>query len=706
MPQLMHKVINELLVKKRNYASVEDVVKLLERQKDKCNCCGDVLTKRREVDHILPLAEGGSNELDNLQLLCLECHSTKTEHEEHSSGSTRFHTLESQLSPHLVEVFHKSPKPMQFTGSWRPLPKSCDVCKCLDVAGCRSNAILEYEYGLPIFSPLDHVERIMDDDGCMIKDLKSFAMIWVHCPDVDLDNRKQAKAAFPWTGSRWYALGAVIYMLQTGAITADNLVYGIQASRTFNPKILKEAFDTIHSIIDLAMEGHMPTDDEEVLDTTSLKKRAILSTIGIWNSTERLIWKVVRSQYVEDCPTTPQRRQDVGEGLWDFKWSQDILDNRSMRPIGQIALDMEHVLIDKAMRALRKMPNIVTYGAVVDCVFYSNKGFYDPVADFVESQRFPSGKPMFKVQDEPRFKVPSCPIRHEDRSVQFEPVQPWKHYFEDSGVDFATLLRENGGGMILGAGGVGKTVLVNSLIANIKAEAASRGVVAKIHVCALRHAAKALLDNGKTLAHLLYKLKDAREFWLVVDEASEIPLSMWADIVRWKLMDVRFVVVGDFAGQLTPIADRWSDAMQKHDIQDSGFLHSLVNGVQVHLTTCRRCAEDMPHFELTKALYNKAFYKPGGLVNHELFAKELRMTIAELRPKFPMPEGGLADITLTISHYMRIAVNTFTNEILQQRHVDKRWMPWDKEHLPGFTMQPQSCWIWKCMNVIGCTRKS
>ena len=59
-----------------------------------------------EVDHILSLAESGRNELDNLQLLCKECHATKTEHEEHSSGTTRFHTLDSQLSPHLMGVFH------------------------------------------------------------------------------------------------------------------------------------------------------------------------------------------------------------------------------------------------------------------------------------------------------------------------------------------------------------------------------------------------------------------------------------------------------------------------------------------------------------------------------------------------------------------------------------------------------------------------
>ena len=126
-------------------------------------------------------------------------------------------------------------------------------------------------------------------------------MLWLNCPDVDLSDNEQAKAAFPWTGARWYVLGAVLYMLKTGCVTADNLVYGIRPSRKLNPKLLHEAFDTIHSVMDLAMEAH-EKDEELVADLGALKTRAVLSTIGLWNNTERLAWNVVRSQYVEDCP--------------------------------------------------------------------------------------------------------------------------------------------------------------------------------------------------------------------------------------------------------------------------------------------------------------------------------------------------------------------------------------------------------------------
>lgn len=39
-----------------------------------------------EVDHIVPLSQGGSNSFDNLQSLCKTCHSIKTAREDHRWG--------------------------------------------------------------------------------------------------------------------------------------------------------------------------------------------------------------------------------------------------------------------------------------------------------------------------------------------------------------------------------------------------------------------------------------------------------------------------------------------------------------------------------------------------------------------------------------------------------------------------------------------
>jgi len=47
-------------------------------------------------------------------------------------------------------------------------------------------------------------------------------------------------------------------------------------------------------------------------------------------------------------------------------------------------------------------------------------------------------------------------------------------------------------------------------------------------------------------------------------------------------MDVYFVIMGDFDGQLKPICDKWAGAMEKHDIRKSQFLHDLAGGLRLN----------------------------------------------------------------------------------------------------------------------------
>lgn len=47
-------------------------------QKWKCNSCLNILNASYEIDHIIPLYHGGSNDLNNLQALCRNCHGQKT----------------------------------------------------------------------------------------------------------------------------------------------------------------------------------------------------------------------------------------------------------------------------------------------------------------------------------------------------------------------------------------------------------------------------------------------------------------------------------------------------------------------------------------------------------------------------------------------------------------------------------------------------
>lgn len=57
--------------------TVEDVKRIRSLQKDRCGYCPTILKGRGHVDHIIALANGGTNWPSNLQLLCKPCNIAK-----------------------------------------------------------------------------------------------------------------------------------------------------------------------------------------------------------------------------------------------------------------------------------------------------------------------------------------------------------------------------------------------------------------------------------------------------------------------------------------------------------------------------------------------------------------------------------------------------------------------------------------------------
>ena len=62
----------------KRYTSENEIRTLFRRQHGRCAMCGRMLLDVFHIDHVIALARGGTDTLDNKQLLCISCHRVKT----------------------------------------------------------------------------------------------------------------------------------------------------------------------------------------------------------------------------------------------------------------------------------------------------------------------------------------------------------------------------------------------------------------------------------------------------------------------------------------------------------------------------------------------------------------------------------------------------------------------------------------------------
>jgi hypothetical protein len=321
----------------------------------------------------------------------------------------------------------------------------------------------------------------------------------------------------------------------------------------------------------------------------------------------------------------------------------------------------------------------------VDGVF-----FVDHPKRVFELPRFANGDPIFQVKLEPRSKVPkwfnrdgllrSMPSPPEDRSAA---RLAWQSLHEvgdptTSQARLADAIIANGGGVVTGAAGTGKSYLQKLLVQKLQ-EQGHRVVLG-----APTHAAAKLMDvRAKTIQHLFYKQKHQRNFWWVVDEAFQAALHHWGQLAAFQLVGCRFVFLGD-PFQLPPVADalRHEGA---DDLVASDLVHSLSRGLRVTLTHYRR-GTSPDHFNYFTGLYARV----GQRVDREMLLELLGRYGS--RPLPPKP-----DLVLVMSHRSRLAINALVN---------KRAAPADAMQLfpvsqPTATLDTQPMKIWVGQTLLG-----
>ena len=76
-----------------------------QQQNNKCNICKTELEKFH-IDHILPLASGGSNDAENLQGICISCHNDKTKKEREITNYVNDDPLRSSYNSKIRQLMN------------------------------------------------------------------------------------------------------------------------------------------------------------------------------------------------------------------------------------------------------------------------------------------------------------------------------------------------------------------------------------------------------------------------------------------------------------------------------------------------------------------------------------------------------------------------------------------------------------------------
>ena len=93
----------------------------------------------------------------------------------------------------------------------------------LDARGSRPNAVWEYPYRLPIFSPIDEPERCLTGDGHWVRNPSEWDYVWVAASGkdlgLDLEDPEDADYCMPYDGEHLYPIHVVVTLLKENVIT-------------------------------------------------------------------------------------------------------------------------------------------------------------------------------------------------------------------------------------------------------------------------------------------------------------------------------------------------------------------------------------------------------------------------------------------------------------------------------------------------------
>jgi hypothetical protein len=680
----------------------DEVDKILTKYDHRCAQCDDKLATY-DLDHIQPLCDGGSDEMDNMQPLCLPCHAEKCSSERRSIYGK---TMYSELNIDVQEGLWDAPKPRQLY-----FGDNTQNCLELDISKCRRRALERSVNEFPEACILDTIQKYVGQPHW------EFAYVDAGPPDTT-----DFQHYCFYSGPRWYHRELFFSgkYLNTRNAKGEVIDYThikciFKASQTWPANTIALIYKEMQALMTAALDEYNWLERERATLNEKFIKEAILAMQGSWLTQHKYAYDITESTHSSDVSKkihsfqtlsskmTQEEyeasiihgtcNQRIENGVTRFASRTEILTNRTMYLIGLQALNTEHKYMGWAVYQTRTLPaQIQIKGAIVDCLLLKCKSKADEeiVKQFFASWT-PEGVPFARVKsvkDSTHIKLKEhevqkrhsswvpyyCQQDNEDEdkedeqqqrfdsdtygnwyfTARFKYERVWREIVEEPGIgtcdendtwqeQVANEIVKNRGAIVTGCGGCGKSKILEL----VKKKFEDFGY--KVEPCAFTHVASANVD-GDTILRQLHSNSQAKRRVFLVDEGSMVSIRLWAALQTLQFTGNVFVVFGDWAGQLPPIPDRESLEIWR-TLPRSDFMHQLVNGLSIQINKYRR-GKDYGHYMFVKSLYP-----------HDS-KEELGSALRQARVRYPAKTFDLTGTTLCLTNKCRVAVNEYVNKRL------------------------------------------
>ena len=554
----------------RHQPTKEERKKIFEDAGSCCASCEKAIkpNQKFDIDHIIPLGDGGTNDPENLQVLCVPCHFAKT-HEEHQQGYVKLSKTESSFNSVVKEIFNSTlNNKYAFVETIKneiPTKLQNNKIHFFDKVRCRKSVMYHNQYDYPLFTVID--------EPVFYKGIKKAGLYFV-----------ETTCYVPMRGNGWYSQPMIEYCLQAGLIKETNITHAIYASLSVPKNYFNEFIDFLYTEMD------------------DKAKLSVNSMIGCFKPKERENW---RSLLITKNPNTAYAHfldkngcfidtRHIGDETY-YQVFDRYYSNReeTEAPIYNQILEQEAIEVHKLMALIESKGGVVLDLSTdcVSCVFKTDNSPFDTIKigdnNYIYGHYDDAEQKEFKYRKEDkegrlqieRMAKTTRPEYYYHKIKQFNIVpdnDDFKYLVDlilDSGKSFH----------IDGRAGCGKTYLMKMLQNEmIQREIKYKSLAPTNKACRL--------INGETMHKFASMatgtfIRETDIKYIFIDEVSMMPEMFYKFFIVLKRMrpDIKFIIAGDFA-QLLPVKDRIVNCNYK----ESQALHELCDGNRLQLTKCRR----------------------------------------------------------------------------------------------------------------------